>query len=191
MLARLPHARSYVAYSQPDATDRPGIDFDVAGRLTVTALEQLGVARDADYYVCGPHAFLEEFTAGLGAWGVASHCIHTEIFGSGSSIMPGVNISPRLPPHAPVGSPGQGLRISFARAGLTVTWEPKFQSLLELAEACDVPVRWACRTGVCHTCECGLISGSVKFDPDPLEPPAAGNLLICCARPQEDLVIDI
>lgn len=52
-------------------------------------------------------------------------------------------------------------------------------------------MRWSCRTGVCHTCECGLISGSVKYDPEPLEPPAAGNLLICCFRPRRDLVIDI
>jgi ferredoxin len=74
---------------------------------------------------------------------------------------------------------------------LTVFWDSRFQSLLELAEACDVPVRWSCRTGVCHTCECGLISGSVKYDPEPLEPPAAGNLLICCSRPHEDMVIDI
>ena len=44
---------------------------------------------------------------------------------------------------------------------------------------------------VCHTYECGLISGSVKYDPEPLEPPAAGNLLICCSRPGEDLAIDI
>src|SRR5262245_51901977 len=72
-------------------------------------------------------------------------------------------------------------RISFARAGLTVSWDSKFQSLLELAEACDVPLRWSCRAGVCHTCECGLISGSVKYDPEPLEPAAAENLLICCS----------
>jgi ferredoxin len=45
--------------------------------------------------------------------------------------------------------------------------------------------------GVCRTCACGLISGSVKYDPEPLEPAAAGNLLICCSRPQEDVVIDI
>jgi hypothetical protein len=31
----------------------------------------------------------------------------------------------------------------------------------------------------------------VKYDPQPLEPPAAGNVLICCARPGEDTVIDI
>ena len=191
LLVNLPQARSHVRYSRPEATDRLGVDFDAAGRLTVTALEKLGVPRESDFYLCGPAAFLEDFTAGLGGWGVARDRVHTEIFGSGKPITPGVKEVPRRPPHAPAGSPGKGPRISFARAGLTVSWDPKFQSLLELAEACDVPVRWACRTGVCHTCECGLVSGSVTYDPEPLEPPADGNLLTCCSRPREDLVIDI
>jgi ferredoxin-NADP reductase len=191
LLAQLPHARSHVRYSRPDATDRLGIDFDATGRLTVTALEQLGVPREADFYMCGPAAFLAEFSAGLGAWGVAPERIHSEIFGSGNSITPGVKSAPHPPPHPPAGPPGKGPKISFARAGLTVSWDPQFQSLLELAEACDVPVRWSCRSGVCHTCESGLISGSVKYDVEPLEPPAAGNLLICCSQPREDLAIDI
>ncbi len=191
LLAKLPHARSHVQYSRPDATDRQGVDYDAAGRLNVTALEKLGVPRESDFYLCGPPAFVEDITAGLGGWGVARDRVHTEIFGSGESITPGVKKAPRRLPHAPAGPPGKGPRISFARAGLTVSWDPKFQSLLELAEACDVPVRWSCRTGVCHTCECGLISGSVMYDPEPLEPPAAGNLLICCSCPREDMVIDI
>jgi ferredoxin-NADP reductase/MOSC domain-containing protein YiiM len=191
LLARLPQARSYVQYSRPEATDRPGVDFDAAGRLTVTALEELGVPRESDFYLCGPPAFLEDLTAGLGGWGVEPDRVHTEIFGSGKPITPGVKEVTRRLPHAPAGSPGNGPSISFARAGLTVSWDPKYQSLLELAEACDVPVRWSCRTGVCHTCECGLISGSVTYDPEPLGPPAAGNVLTCCSRPREDLVIDI
>jgi len=189
--AKLPHVRSHVRYSQPEATDRLGVDFDAAGRLTVTVLEELGVPREADFYLCGPSAFLEDLTAGLGGWGVARDHVHTEVFGSGKPITPGVKEAPRRLPHAPAGSPSEGPRISFARAGLTVSWDPRFQSLLELAEACDIPVRWSCRTGVCHTCECGLISGSVKYDPEPLEAPPAGNLLTCCSRPREDLVIDI
>lgn len=36
-----------------------------------------------------------------------------------------------------------------------------------------------------------MISGAVKYDPEPLEPAAAGNLLICCSRPQDGVVIDI
>ncbi len=183
LLAKLPHARSHVQYSRPDPADQVGVDFDAAGRLTATVLEKLDVPRESDFYLCGPPAFLEDFTAGLGGWGVARDRVHTEIFGSGKSLTPGVKEAPRRLPHAPAGSPGKGPSISFARAGLTVSWDPKFQSLLELAEACDVPVRWSCRTGVCHACECGLISGSVKYDPEPLEPPAAGNLLICCSRP--------
>jgi len=63
--------------------------------------------------------------------------------------------------------------------------------LLELAEACDISVKWSCRTGVCHTCECALIGGAVEYVPDPLEPPADGNVLICCSQPQVDVEIDL
>ena len=66
-----------------------------------------------------------------------------------------------------------------------------YQSILELAEACDVPVRWSCRTGVCHNCESGLVSGTVVYGPEPLEKPADGNLLICCSQPIRDVVIDL
>jgi ferredoxin len=62
---------------------------------------------------------------------------------------------------------------------------------LELAEACDVPVRWSCRTGVCHNCESGLVSGAIAYGPQPLEKPADGNLLICCSQPIRDVVIDL
>jgi len=177
--------------ADPMWADRLGVDYDAGGRLSVAVLERLGVLREADFYLCGPPALLKDFTAGLGGWGVVHDRNHTEIFGLSKSITPGVAEMPNRLPHVPAGSFGEGPRISFARAGLTVPWDSKFQSLLELAEACDVPVRWSCRTGVCHTCECGLISGSVKYHPEPLELPAEGNLLICCSHPREDTVIDI
>ena len=191
LLAKLANARSHVQYSQPDPTDRFGSDFDAAGRLSATVLEELGVPLEADFYLCGPPAFLADFTAELAARGVAQDRIHTEAFSSGKSITPGVAGASHRVPHAPMGPVGEGPRISFARTGLTVSWNSRFQNLLELAEACDVPVRWSCRTGVCHMCESGLISGSVNYDPEPLDAPAVGNLLICCSRPQEDTVIDL
>jgi hypothetical protein len=40
-------------------------------------------------------------------------------------------------------------------------------------------------------CESGLISGNVKYQPDPLDPPAQGNLLLCCAQPAGDIVLDL
>ena len=191
LLAKLPNARRHVRYSRPDANDRAGVDFDSAGRLSVSVLKELGVPWQSEFYLCGPAAFLADFSAGLGDQGVAPEHIHNEAFGSGKPITPGIAAAAQRAPHAPAGPPGSGPQISFARAGLTVPWDAKFQSLLDFAEACDVPVRWSCRTGVCHMCESGLISGSVAYDPEPLDAPAAGNVLLCCSRPQQDTVIDL
>jgi ferredoxin len=129
--------------------------------------------------------------AGLTGWGVAPDRLHTENFGSGPSMTPGVIAAPRRPPHPPEEPAAIGPLISFTRSNLTVRWGSAFHSLLELAEACDVPVRWSCRTGVCHNCETGLISGSVIYRPDPVEPPADGDLLICCSQPQGDTALDL
>ena len=191
LVQALRRSRSHTVYSRPGPEDRLGFDFDAAGRLGVPVLEELGVPRDAEFYVCGPAAFLHGLGAGLAAWGVAATHIHKEIFGPGESMTPGISAGPARPVHAPVGAAGQGPQVSFARSGLIVRWDAKYQNLLELAEACDVPVRWSCRTGVCHNCESGLISGAVSYRPDPLDPPATGNALICCSQPQEDVVIDL
>jgi ferredoxin-NADP reductase len=191
LVQALPRSQSRVVYSRPGPEDRLGLDFDATGHLEVPMLEKLGVPRDADFYLCGPTAFLHDLGAALAAWGVATNRIHREIFGPVESMTPGISAEPARPVHEPVGLAGQGPRVSFARSGLIVRWDAKYQTLLELAEACDVPVRWSCRTGVCHNCESGLISGAVSYQPDPLDPPAAGNVLICCAQPQEDVVIDL
>jgi ferredoxin-NADP reductase/MOSC domain-containing protein YiiM len=191
LIKSLPSAKSYVEYSRPGLEDRVGLDFDAAGRIGTEVLQKIGVPHDADFYLCGPAAFMDDLTAGLKAWGVADDRVHGEIFGPSKAITPGIADAPHAPPHAPVGPAGIGPQISFARSGLNARWDPKFGSLLDFAEACEVPVRWSCRTGVCHMCESGLISGNVKYQPDPLYPPAQGNLLLCCAQPAGDIVLDL
>ena len=191
LLKRLPHSRSYVQYSKPNPAEQPGVHFDAPGHLEMAMLEQLGVSKEADFYLCGPTAFLRDFAAGLTAWGVAHERVFTEIFGPGGTVAPGVVHALVRSPRTLAGGSDKGPRVAFARSGVEVSWDPAFNSLLELAEACDVPVRWSCRTGVCHTCETALIAGTVHYDPDPVEPPAGGNLLICCSRPQGDVIIDL
>jgi ferredoxin len=185
------NSRSHIVYSKPDSGDESGVDYDSVGHVDTPLLDRLGVARDADFYLCGPPSFLRDLTSGLKTWGADSTRIHAEVFGPEASITPGIAQSSRPPAHAPAGEPGIGPQISFTRSGLTVPWDSRFSSLLEFAEACDVPVQWSCRTGVCHTCECALIGGAVHYEPDPLEPPATGNLLICCSRPTGDIEIDL
>jgi ferredoxin-NADP reductase/MOSC domain-containing protein YiiM len=191
LLRALPGARRHIVYSKPEPEDRPGLDYDSAGHLDMPLLARLGVPQTADFYLCGPPAFLRSFSEGLRERGIDAARIHTEMFGPEGSITPGITQSARPPAHVPAGAPGTGPTISFTRSGLTVPWNSSFQSLLELAEACDIPVRWSCRTGVCHTCECGLIGGVVDYEPAPLEPPAEGNVLICCSRPRGEVEIDL
>src|SRR5262249_48095995 len=146
LVQALRRSQSRVLYSRPGPEDRLGLDFDATGHLGVPVLEELGVPRDADFYLCGPAAFLHDLGGGLAAWGVAATHIHKEIFGPGEPMTPGIFAGPTRPVHAPVGLAGQGPQVSFARSGLIVRWDAKYQNLLELAEACDVPVRWSCRT---------------------------------------------
>ena len=182
-LAALPRARSHIRFSRPAATDLPGRDFDAAGRVTPEVVEDLGVPLAADWFLCGPTAWMRDLGAALLTAGVAPERLHTEVFGS--EPLAGAE----RPPHPPAGGPGTGPEVAFTTSGLTVRWDPAYGSLLELAEACDVPAAWSCRTGVCHTCECGLVDGEVDYLPDPLDPPEDGRALVCCARPLSDVAL--
>jgi ferredoxin len=191
LLKSLSRGHSHIRYSAPDPQDRPGVDFDGPGRLDVRVLQKMGAPREADFYLCGPAAFMSALTADLMSWGVSPERLHSENFGAGPSLTPGIVATPPRPPHLPDRAAGLGPMVSFARSNLALRWDSAFQSLLELAEACDVPVRWACRTGVCHNCETGLIAGAVDYFTEPLTPPADGDLLICCSRPRADIVLDL
>jgi len=190
LLAQLPRGRSYILYSRAAATDQPERDFDAPGHIDVPLLEKLKVPHNSDFYLCGPSSFLQNLGEGFRAWGVLAGNVHSEIFAGLESITPGVERSEHTP-HAPQGLPGTGPPVSFARSGLLVAWDERFGSLLELAEVCDIRARWSCRTGVCHTCITGMISGSVTYQPEPLERPSTGNVLVCCSQPDTDIVLDL
>jgi ferredoxin-NADP reductase/MOSC domain-containing protein YiiM len=190
LLQQLPDGRSSVLYSRPAATDRVGTEFDAPGHIDVALLEKLHIPRNSDFYLCGPPSFLQNMREGIRNWGVPSQNVYTEIFGGLEGITPGMARA-RHTPHLPQGPPGSGPSVSFARSGITVSWDRTFASLLELAEACDVPVRWSCRTGVCHTCMTGLIGGSITYQPEPLESPSPGNVLVCCSQPDADVILDV
>jgi ferredoxin-NADP reductase/MOSC domain-containing protein YiiM/ferredoxin len=187
----LAHGRSYVCYSRPDSSGRIGEDFDAAGHLSRTALDEAGVPREADFYLCGPTRFLADMKTALATLSVAPERIHAEIFSGGEAMTPGIVRAPARAPHLPEKDADTGRLVSFARSGVAAHWNAAvYPSILELAEACDVPVRWSCRSGVCHNCESGLVSGTVRYGPEPLDMPAQGNVLLCCAQPAGDVVID-
>jgi ferredoxin len=192
LMPALTHGRSYVCYSRPGSGDKIGDDFDATGHLSRSVFDVIGIPREADVYLCGPIRFMADMKKALAAMDMASERIHVEIFNGSEPMTPGVVGAATRAPHPPVGEANTGPLVSFARSGIAVHWKASaYQSILELAEACDVPVRWSCRTGVCHNCESGLVSGEVAYGPQPLEKPADGNLLVCCSQPIRDVVIDL
>ena len=191
LLAGLPRARRHICYSSPGPDDIQGRDYDTAGRLSAPVLAALDLPRDAAAYLCGPPAFMADISAALAATGIQAARIQAEVFGAGPALTPGIAPAAARRPHPPAGQPGRGPLVAFARSDLSARWDPGYASLLEFAEACDVPVRWSCRTGVCHTCETAVMSGKVRYDPAPVDDPADGSVLICCSQPRDDLVLDL
>ena len=179
LLAGLPHAHEYLRYTQDQ------------GRLSKDALTALGVPADATAYVCGPDAFMADMRQALTAIGIEAGRIRTELFGALAPINPGITGQTRRAPHQPDGPAGPGPLVTFARSGIAAAFGTGRRSVLELADACDVPSRWSCRSGVCHTCVTPLLAGQIRYAPDPLEPPADGEVLICCAQPDTDIVLDM
>ncbi len=190
LLQSLPHTREYLFYSQatPAELDR---EHAVAGHVTKDTLASLGLPASAAAYVCGPPAYMADVRDALSAAGIEPASVHTELFAALASANPGVVGQAVRAPHPPPGPPGSGPLVTFARSGLSTPFGGSWRNLLDLADACDVPTRWSCRTGVCHTCVTPLLSGDVSYSPDPLEAPSDGQVLICCSRPRSDVVLDM
>jgi len=195
LLAALPHVRKHVFYSAATPAERHSAHA-AAGRLTKQALTRLAIPAEASAYVCGPSSFMADMADALTAIGLPQAAIHNELFGSLPSVNPGITGQVSRPPHQPPGAASgaasaSGPLVTFSRSGITTAFGDDWHSVLDLADACDVPTRWSCRTGVCHTCVTPLLSGNISYEPDPLELPADGQVLICCARPATDITLDL
>jgi ferredoxin-NADP reductase/MOSC domain-containing protein YiiM len=179
LIARLPRARAQVVYT------------GTAGRLDGRTIAALGLPRDAVVYMCGPDGFMADVRIALIDAGIDPPHIYTEVFGALPPINPGIVARATVLPHPPAGPAGEGPPVSFSRSGLTVNWSSQYGSILEIAEACDVPTRYSCRSGVCHTCVTPLVSGTTEYTQPPLDPPPAGSVLICVAEPRDGVVLDL
>jgi ferredoxin-NADP reductase len=57
LMASLKRGHLCNIYSRPGTDNPPGINYDVKGHLTLALLQQMGVPRAADFYLCGPPSF--------------------------------------------------------------------------------------------------------------------------------------
>ena len=182
--------RRFVKYSQPSSDDLEGRDFDAAGRVTVDDIEALIPSLEADYYVCGPVTFMRDIIRGLVDRGVPKDRIRYEFFGQNEPLFddPAAMEDSSEPATDAQGKP---IIVTFARSGVSVPWTKGAFSILSLAEQRGLRLANSCRTGLCSVCVCRLDAGEVAYEVEPIEPPAAGEVMICCARPTTSVMLNL
>ena len=180
----------HVVYSRPDAADVEGRDYDDRGHIEVALLKRLLPFDDYDFYLCGPAPFIRSLYCGLLGLSVPEDRLHYEFFGPASVLKESAEPADHAAPTVETELAG-GIEVAFARSGVTVSWDPDCESILDLAERHGLSPDYSCRSGICHTCMCGLVEGEVEYFEEPLDEPDPGSVLICCARPKTNLVIEI
>ncbi len=125
---------------------------------------------------------------GLWEWGVPESRIRFELFGPAALLQEGARARRRKKKKA---AEEEAYQIVFSESGTTAKWDPEYENLLEFAEEQGVFPDFSCRSGICHSCQYELSEGEVDYTFEPLDPPYPGQVLLCCARPVSNLVIEI
>ena len=167
-----------IIYRRPDPEDIVGVDYHATERVRADQVRGIGDLPDAEIFLCGSPGFMADLRALLLAAGVAESRIFSEYFGS------------RRGDGASAAGPHVAHTIRFARSGVEGEWPQGDSSLLALAEDLGIPVDSGCRYGSCQACSTPIIGGEVRYDDDQIAP-EPGHVLLCCAQPCSDLVIDL
>lgn len=158
-------ARSY--------TQAPGVG-ELDGHFSPAHLPQSGPSfAEAETFACGPPALLDAVRA-TWANGLEQR-LHIESF---------------LPPSLlAIGEPGTG-SIRFDSSDIEV--QNTGASVLEQAEQAGVGAQSGCRMGICHSCTCRKVSGTVRnLLTDEISSGPDEAIQLCVSAALSDLVIDL
>lgn len=192
LCATRPGLTAHVCYRAPTAQDRAAPRHQSEGLVTTALLQQLLCLDDYDFYLCGPPPFMAAVYGQLRGFGVPKARIAYEFFGPATVLeapAAPAAFSPVAAP-APTAEPGAAT-VTFRKSGRVLPWNPAAESLLSFAEDSGLSPEFSCRAGVCGTCRAGLLSGDVRYFEEPLDAVPAGSVLLCCARPDGAVVLDL
>lgn len=196
--AMRPGVHVHFCYRVPNERDVERRRHQSTGFLTRELLQSLLPLDDYDFYLCGPTPFMKAVHGILRGLGVPKGRSAYEFFGP-ASLLEEVGETPRPTAASAVSATGpspvavssDAPTVEFARSGVVAAWSAASPSLLDFAEAEGLQPEFSCRAGICSTCSVKLVSGEVEYFEEPLDPPADGEVLICCSRPKGPVVIDI
>ena len=176
-------------FSRPLPTDVPDQNFQVGGFVSVDLLKQVLPNNHCQFYLCGPPAFMESIYQGLMEWQVPEGRIFFEAFGPasiGKKKQSEVETSDAIAAKYDQLDP-----VTFKKSDHTVLWSANHESLLDLAEANGIFPDSGCRAGSCGSCETGIVGGKVKYPDGQSVDCAAGACLLCLAKPDGAVELDL
>jgi uncharacterized protein len=172
------NVRIHFAYSRPSDGDRLGADYNSHGRIGIKTVQALVPNPYGDFFLCGPTAFMKEIYEDLAQWGVEIERIHFESFGP-ATVIGGSKNSSSTEKAIP--------QIRFYPDSDPIAWDGR-STLLDLALNNGLKLKYGCRSGVCGTCACKLLSGKISYLQIPIAASPKDTVLLCCARPESDVV---
>jgi uncharacterized protein len=172
------NVRIHFAYSRPSDGDRLGADYNSHGRIGIKTVQALVPNPYGDFFLCGPSAFMKEIYEDLVQWGVEIERIHFESFGP-ATVIGGSKNSSSTEKAIP--------QIRFYPDSDPIAWDGR-STLLDLALNNGLKLKYGCRSGVCGTCACKLLSGKISYLQNPIAASPKDTVLLCCARPESDVV---
>ena len=182
-LRRHDNIRVFVCYSRPGKGETKGEDYDREGRVTIDVLKELLPSNNYEFFMCGNGAFMKALNDGLEAWGVPEKDIHYEAFGPAT-------VKKKAAPAAAAVAAGPACKITFAKSGKELDWNPAMANLLDFALENGLRIESGCRAGGCGVCSVAIKSGSVDYLKKPDAAAEGGSCLTCICRPTGDLVLD-
>lgn len=162
-------------------TDGPGEPWHGhRGRLDLGMLRRIAPDfLDREVFGCGPPGYLRAVRQMLTEAGLPDERYHQESFD--------------IPePRTSTVDTGGRYAVELARTGLTIECDSG-TSILEAASSSGITLPSSCGQGMCGTCKTTLLAGSVDMRHNGGIRPreiAAHQILLCCAKPRENLVLD-
>lgn len=199
LAASRPGMAAHFVYRFPTDADRAMARYQSEGMVTRELLQGLLPLDDYEFYLCGPPPFMQAVYRLVRSLGVAKERIAYEFFGPATVLEPDEAVAKPVPPpaaaaHAAVaGAPAAdgAITVTFRKSGRSARWIDGAESLLSFAESQGLAPEFSCRAGVCGSCTTALVDGEISYFEEPLDDPGAGQVLICCARPKGNLVLDL
>ncbi|AXK36746.1 hybrid-cluster NAD(P)-dependent oxidoreductase [Streptomyces armeniacus] len=154
---------------------------------------------DREVFTCGPAGYMAAVRRMLTAEGCDMSRYHEESFDFGQ--LPAAGPVPDAdaetdaeaePETEPGTGTGTGFKVELARSGRTIECDAETPVLAAAARA-GITLPASCAQGICGTCKTTLLEGSVDMRHGGGIRPreiADNKILLCCAKPRGDLVVD-